>query len=125
MLKTKTFFCNQCVRGLAIGIAAFLLIRPAILHFEYSFDDYNVRKGSDFPGPDGGDGANAKEGRNPEQVAFTYPAVAGALKRLPGDPGGRAFAKAMGCGKGVGTINSWKTTISCMQTRIFSGFFLL
>lgn len=78
LLKTKTFSAIN-VSGLAIGIAAFLLI-VSYLHFEYSFDDYNVRKDRIFRVPmeitEGMQGGAA-----PERIAFTYPAVAGALKR--------------------------------------------
>jgi putative ABC transport system permease protein len=78
LLKTKTFSAIN-VSGLAIGIAAFLLI-VSYLQFEYSFDDYNVRKGRIFRVPmevtEGMQG-----GAEPERIAFTYPAVAGALKR--------------------------------------------
>ena len=42
LLKTKTFSAIN-VSGLAIGIAAFLLI-VSYLHFEYSFDDFDVNK---------------------------------------------------------------------------------
>ncbi len=78
LLKTKTFSAIN-VSGLAIGIAAFLLI-VSYLRFEYSFDDYNVRKDRIFRVPmevtEGMQGGAA-----PERIAFTYPAVAGALKR--------------------------------------------
>ncbi len=49
LLKTKTFSAIN-VSGLAIGIAAFLLI-VSYLRFEYSFDDYNVRKDRIFRVP--------------------------------------------------------------------------
>src|SRR5580700_9873301 len=78
LLKTKTFSVIN-VAGLAIGIAAFLLI-VSYLHFEYSFDDYNVGKDRIFRVP-----MEVTEemqgGAEPERIAFTYPAVAGALKR--------------------------------------------
>jgi putative ABC transport system permease protein len=78
LLKTKTFSAIN-VSGLAIGMAAFLLI-VSYLHFEYSFDDYHVRKDRIFRVPmevtEGMQG-----GAEPERIAFTYPAVAGALKR--------------------------------------------
>ncbi len=78
LLKTKTFSAIN-VSGLAIGIAAFLLI-VSYLHFEYSFDDYNVRKDGIFRVPM--EVTEGMQGRaEPERVAFTYPAVAGALKR--------------------------------------------
>jgi putative ABC transport system permease protein len=78
LLKTKTFSAIN-VSGLAIGIAAFLLI-VSYLHFEYSFDDYNVRKDRIFRVPmEVTEGMQGKA--EPERVAFTYPGVAGALKR--------------------------------------------
>ena len=78
LLKTKTFsFIN--VSGLAIGIAAFLLI-VSYLHFEYSFDDYDVRKDRLFRVPMEVT-EEMQSGAQPERVAFTYPAVAGALKK--------------------------------------------
>src|SRR3984957_3151938 len=77
-LKTKTFSAIN-VSGLAMGIAAFLLI-VSYLYFEYSFDDYNVKKDRLFRVP-----MEVTEemqmGAQPERVAFSYPAVAGALKR--------------------------------------------
>ena len=76
--KTRTFSAIN-VSGLAIGIAAFLLI-VSYLYFEYSFDDYNVRKDRLFRVPmEVTEGM--KSGAQPERIAFTYPAVAGALKR--------------------------------------------
>ncbi len=78
LLKTKTFSAIN-VSGLAIGIAAFLLI-VSYLHFEYSFDDYNVRKDRIFRVPMEVT-EQMQRGAQPEQVAFTYPAVAGALKK--------------------------------------------
>ena len=78
LLKTKTFSVIN-ISGLAIGIAAFLLI-VSYLHFEYSFDDYNTRKDRIFRVP-----MEVKEemqsGAQPELLAFTYPAVAASLKR--------------------------------------------
>src|ERR1700759_2460168 len=78
LVKTKTFsFIN--VSGLAIGIAAFLLI-VSYLHFEYSFDDHNVRKDRIFRVPIVV--TEQSQGLAPsERYAFTYPAVAGALRR--------------------------------------------
>ena len=78
LLKTKTFSAIN-VSGLAIGIAAFLLI-VSYLHFEYSFDDYNVRKDRLFRVPMEVT-EEMQRVAQPERVAFTYPAVAGALKR--------------------------------------------
>ena len=78
LLKTKVFSVIN-VSGLAIGIAAFLLI-VSYLHFEYSFDDYNVRKDRLFRVPMEIT-EEMQSGAKPEQLAFTYPAVAGALKR--------------------------------------------
>lgn len=78
LVKTKTFsFIN--ISGLAIGIAAFLLI-VSYLHFEYSFDDYNIRRDRIFRVPMEVT-EELQPGAQPERIAFTYPAVAGALKR--------------------------------------------
>ncbi|HTR30305.1 MAG TPA: ABC transporter permease [Puia sp.] len=76
--KTRTFSAIN-VSGLAIGIAAFFLI-VSYLHFEYSFDDYHVRKDRLFRVPMEVT-EQMQPGAQPERVAFTYPAVAGALKR--------------------------------------------
>ena len=49
LLKNKTFSTIN-VLGLAIGIAAFLLIIN-YLRFEYSFDDFNVKKDTAITNP--------------------------------------------------------------------------
>ena len=49
LLKNKTFSTIN-VLGLAIGIAAFLLIIN-YLRFEYSFDDFNVKKDTAVANP--------------------------------------------------------------------------
>jgi putative ABC transport system permease protein len=78
LLKTKTFSAIN-VSGLAIGIAAFLLI-VSYLHFEYSFDDYDVKKDRIFRIPMEVT-EEMQNGALPEKMAFTYPAVAPALKQ--------------------------------------------
>ena len=76
--KTRTFSAIN-VFGLAIGIAAFLLI-VSYLHFEYSFDDYNVKKDRIFRVPMEVTELSQSLAQS-ERYAFTYPAVAGALRR--------------------------------------------
>jgi len=49
LLKNKTFSTIN-VLGLAIGMAAFLLIIN-YLRFEYSFDDFNVKKDTAVANP--------------------------------------------------------------------------
>ena len=49
LLKNKTFSTIN-VLGLAIGMAAFLLIIN-YLRFEYSFDDFNVKKDTAIANP--------------------------------------------------------------------------
>ena len=61
---------------LSVGIAAFLLI-VNYLRFEYSYDDAHVKKDRIFRVP-----MMTKEKGGKEQTfAFTYPAVAPALKK--------------------------------------------
>ena len=75
LLKNKIFsFIN--VLGLAIGIAAFLLI-VNYLRFEYSFDDFNVNKNRIYRVPM----SVTEKGGKPQTFAFTYPAVAPAMKK--------------------------------------------
>jgi putative ABC transport system permease protein len=75
LLKNKVFsFIN--VLGLAIGIAAFLLI-VNYLRFQYSFDDFNKNKDRIYRVPMVVTETNGK----PQTFAFTYPAVAPAIKK--------------------------------------------
>jgi putative ABC transport system permease protein len=76
--KTKTFSSIN-IAGLALGIAAFLLIMN-YLRFQYSYDDYNVNKDRIYRVPM----EVVEKGPNvskPQKFAFTYPAVAMALKK--------------------------------------------
>jgi putative ABC transport system permease protein len=74
--KTRTFSILN-VSGLALGIAAFLLIL-CYLRFQYSFDDFNVNKDRIYRVPM----EVVERGAVSTQAdAFTFPAVAGALKR--------------------------------------------
>ena len=75
LLKNKTFSTIN-VLGLAIGIGAFLLIIN-YLRFEYSFDDFNVRKDRIYRVPMTITETNGK----PQTFAFTYPALAPAIKK--------------------------------------------
>src|SRR6185369_9469424 len=62
--------------GLSIGVAAFLLI-VNYLRFEYSYDDAHLKKDRIYRVP-----MMTKEKGGKEQTfAFTYPAVAPALKK--------------------------------------------
>ena len=73
--KNKTFSAIN-IFGLSIGVAAFLLIIN-YLRFEYSYDDAHVKKDRIFRVP-----MMTKEKGGKEQTfAFTYPAVAPALKK--------------------------------------------
>lgn len=73
--KYKTFSAIN-IFGLSIGVAAFLLIIN-YLRFEYSYDDAHVKKDRIFRVP-----MMTKEKGGKEQTfAFTYPAVAPALKK--------------------------------------------
>src|SRR5690242_21921230 len=73
--KNKIFsFIN--VMGLAIGIASFLLI-VNYLRFEYSYDNYNVNKDRIYRIPM----MSQETGGKPQTFAFTYPAVAPAMKK--------------------------------------------
>lgn len=75
MLKNKTFSAIN-VSGLAIGIAAFLLI-VNYLRFEYSFDDFNAKKDRIFRVPM----IISETDGKPQTFAFTYPALAPAMKK--------------------------------------------
>jgi putative ABC transport system permease protein len=75
LLKNKTFSAIN-VLGLAIGIAAFLLI-VNYLRFEYSFDDFNTNKDRIYRVPM----IVTETGGQPQTFAFTYPALAPAMKK--------------------------------------------
>ena len=75
LLKNKTFSTIN-VLGLAIGIAAFLLIIN-YLRFEYSFDDFNAKKDRIYRVPM----VVTETGGKPQTFAFTYPALAPAMKK--------------------------------------------
>ena len=75
ILKNKVFSAIS-VFGLAIGIAAFLLI-VNYLRFEYSFDDFNANKDRIYRVPM----TVTEKGGKPQTFAFTYPAVAPAMKK--------------------------------------------
>src|ERR1044071_4430152 len=75
LLKNKTFSAIN-ILGLAIGIGAFLLIIN-YLRFEYSFDDFNVKKDRIYRVPMVITETNGK----PQSFAFTYPALAPAMKK--------------------------------------------
>ena len=75
LLKNKTFSVIN-VLGLAIGIAAFLLI-VNYLRFEYSFDDFNANKDRIYRVPM----VITEKGGQPQTFAFTYPALAPAMKK--------------------------------------------
>jgi putative ABC transport system permease protein len=73
--KNKTFSAIN-IFGLSVGVAAFLLIIN-YLRFEYSYDDAHEKKDRIFRVP-----MMTKEKGGKEQTfAFTYPAVAPALKK--------------------------------------------
>jgi len=73
--KNKTFSAIN-IFGLSVGVAAFLLIIN-YLRFEYSYDDAHAKKDRIFRVP-----MMTKEKEGKEQTfAFTYPAVAPALKK--------------------------------------------
>ncbi|TAL40396.1 MAG: FtsX-like permease family protein [Chitinophagaceae bacterium] len=73
--KNKTFSAIN-IFGLSVGIAAFLLI-VNYLRFEYSYDDAHLKKSRIFRVP-----MMTKEKGGKEQTfAFTYPAVAPAMKK--------------------------------------------
>src|SRR5262245_13962940 len=73
--KNKTFSAIN-IFGLSIGVAAFLLIIN-YLRFEHSYDDAHVKKDRIYHVP-----MMTKEKGGKEQTfAFTYPAVAPALKK--------------------------------------------
>ncbi len=74
VMKSKTF-SGINVLGLAIGIAAFLMI-VNYLRFEYSFDDFHVNKDRIYRVPM----VVTETGGKPQKFAFTYPALAPAMK---------------------------------------------
>ena len=73
--KNKTFSAIN-IFGLSVGIAAFLLI-VNYLHFEYSYDDAHIQKDRIYRMPMV---ISEKDGKE-QTFAFTYPAVAPALKK--------------------------------------------
>src|SRR4026207_591535 len=73
--KNKTFSAIN-IFGLSVGVAAFLLIIN-YLRFEYSYDDQHIKKDRIFRVPMS---VSEKDGKE-ETFAFTYPAVAPALKK--------------------------------------------
>ena len=75
LLKNKTFSAIN-IFGLSVGIAAFLLI-VNYLRFEYSYDDAHANKDRIFRVPMV---ISEKDGKE-QTFAFTYPAVAPALKK--------------------------------------------
>ena len=75
LLKNKTFSAIN-ISGLAIGMAAFLLI-VNYLRFEYSFDDFNTNKGHIYRVPM----MITETGGKPQTFAFTFPALAPAMKK--------------------------------------------
>lgn len=75
LLKNKIFSAIN-VFGLALGIAAFLLIIN-YLRFEYSFDDFNEKKDRVYRVPM----IITETGGKPQSFAFTYPALAPAMKK--------------------------------------------
>src|ERR1051325_3032892 len=75
LLRNKTFSAIN-VLGLAIGIASFLLI-VNYLRFEYSFDDFNANSDRIFRVPM----IVTETGGHPQTFAFTYPALAPAMKK--------------------------------------------
>ncbi len=75
LLKNKTFSVIN-ILGLAIGITAFLLI-VNYLRFEYSFDDFNERANRIYRVPM----RITEKGGEPQTFAFTYPALAPAIKK--------------------------------------------
>jgi len=75
LLKNKIFSAIN-VAGLAIGIAAFLLI-VNYLRFQYSFDDFNANKDRIYRVPM----VITETSGKPQTFAFTFPALAPAMKK--------------------------------------------
>ena len=75
LLKNKTFSAIN-IFGLAIGIAAFLLI-VNYLRFEYSYDSFNKNEDRIYRIPM----TVAEKDGKPQTFAFTYPALAPAMKK--------------------------------------------
>ncbi len=73
--KNKTFSAIN-IFGLSFGIAAFLLI-VNYLRFEYSYDDFHQKKDRIFRIPM----VISEKGGKEQTFAFTYPALAPALKK--------------------------------------------
>ena len=75
LMKNKIFSLIN-ILGLAIGITAFLLIIN-YLRFEYSFDDFNINEDRIYRVPM----VETETGGKPQTFAFTYPALAPAMKK--------------------------------------------
>jgi len=75
LLKSKAFSAIN-IFGLATGIAAFMLILN-YLHFEYSYEDFNENRDRLYRVPM----EISEKEMKPQMFAFTYPAVAPALKK--------------------------------------------
>ncbi|MDP4254405.1 MAG: ABC transporter permease [Bacteroidota bacterium] len=75
LIKDRTFSVIN-IFGLAVGIAAFLLI-VNYLRFEYSFDHFNSREARIFRVPM----SITETGGKQQTFAFTYPALAPAMKK--------------------------------------------
>ena len=73
--KNKTFSAIN-IFGLSLGIAAFLLIIN-YLRFEYSYDDFHANKDRIYRIPM----VISEKGGKEQTFAFTYPALAPALKK--------------------------------------------
>ncbi len=73
--KNKTFSAIN-IFGLSVGIAAFLLI-VNYLRFEYSYDDAHTKKDRIYRLPM----VISEKGEKEQTFAFTYPAVAPAIKK--------------------------------------------
>nr|MBP6795818.1 ABC transporter permease [Saprospiraceae bacterium] len=75
LLKNKTFSAIN-ILGLSLGIAAFLMIIN-YLRFEYSYDEMHEKKNRIFRVPMV---VTEKDGKE-QTFAFTYPALAPAMKK--------------------------------------------
>ncbi len=75
-LWKNKFFSAINIFGLSVGIASFLLIAN-YLRFEYSYDDFHVNNDRLFRIPM----KISEHGGKEQTFAFTYPAVAAALKK--------------------------------------------
>jgi putative ABC transport system permease protein len=75
LLKDKIFSVIN-VLGLAMGISTFLLV-VNYLRFEYSFDEFNANETRIYRVPM----VITEKGARPPTFAFTYPALAPAMKK--------------------------------------------